>query len=362
MKNNKILIILIVIFLLICSSPAYSAFTFTLAPIDPLFREFMADPYSNSTSFRPFSVKNEGGVPRGILAVDGNNEYVEIPFEEEEYEGHHDFYQLKSAANIGLARLELGFFQIEGYINGGINTVFQNYGATDSLGFDGFYGAGASIRLYNKVALQGGFHHFSGHWGDETLKDMIEVSEKDLNDLHLIEYTRGNSWLGSISIEPSENIRFYGSVELPQSSAWIRPGIHVPMHTIKPGSVDQSQHDYITGQEGVSSSFVYPSSYKAWRIQTGSEIRFPIFSLGSLFLATDWQFHQDGKTLHQVDGYSDSNPWEMEFTIGGGVEFNTGLLNRKFRLEIYYHDGRFPLLNYFYKRSQYVIFGLAIGG
>lgn len=358
MNIKKILIII----LTLCLSPLWASFTFNLAPIDPLFREFMADPYSNSTSFRSFTIQNESGVPRGILAVDVNNEYVEIPFENESFEGHNAFYQLKSAANIGLVRFGLGFFQLEGFLNGGINTVFQNYGGTDTLGFDGFYGAGATIRLFNKVAIQGGFHHFSGHWGDETIDSMVSLSGKSLSDLHLVEYTRGNSWIGSLSIEPNENIRFYASAELPQSSAWIRPGAHVPFHTTKPGDSNQNQHEYITGQEGVTTSITYPSSYKAWRIQAGSELRLPILSLGSLFLATDVQFHQDGQTMHQIDGYNEQNPWEVAFTIGGGVELNTGLLNRKFRLEFYYHDGRFPLLNYFYTRSQYIVFGLAISG
>lgn len=362
MKFNKRLIILIA-FICLCVVPLFSAFSFKLAPVNPLFREFLSDPFSNSTSFRLLQVQKEEGVPRGILAVvKGENEYKEIPFEVRDFEGNNRFYQLKSAANVGLVRLELGFFQVEGYLNGGINTIFQNFGATDTLGFDGFYGAGASIRLFDKVALQAGFHHFSGHWGDETITNMIELNPITLDDIHLVEYTRGDSWLASISVEPVEQFRIYGSVELPKTFAWIRPGAHVPFHTIKPGSTDDSQHEHITGQEEVNTTITYPESYKAWRIQIGSEIRLPIYSLGSLFLATDFQFHQDGKTNHQVNGYNESTPWEMTFTAGGGFEFNRGILDRKFRLEIYYHDGRFPLLNYFYKKSQYVVFGLAISG
>ena len=364
MKKHTRIMLALIVFLCIGLVPLFSAFSFKLAPVTPLFREFMSDPFSNSTSFRLLEVKNVEGVPRGILAVvtDGDNEYVEIPFEEREFEGNNRFYQLKSAANIGLARLELGFFQIEGFINGGINSIFQNFGATDTLGFDGFYGAGGSVRLFDKIAFQAGFHHFSGHWGDEIITKMVDLSSYSLDDLHLIEYTRGNSWLASISIEPSEHFRLYGSVELPQTSAWIRPGAHVPFHTIVPGSTDDNQHEHITGQESVETTITYPDSYKAWRVQVGSEVRLPVYNLGSLFLATDFQFHQDGKTNHQVNGYDQSTPWECTFSAGGGFEFNRGLLDRKFRLEIYYHDGRFPLLNYFYKKSQYVVFGLAISG
>ena len=134
------------------------------------------------------------------------------------------------------------------------------------------------------------------------------------------------------------------------------------MSTLKPGSTSTNQHDYITGQEDVETSVAYADSYRAWRLQTGTEVHLPIFTVGSLFLAGDIQFHQDGQTQHQVNGYSPDNPWEITYTVGGGFEFNQGLLDRKFRLEVYYTDGRFPLLNYFYKRSQYVVFGLAISG
>ncbi len=342
----------------------FGSIVFEAAPIDPLFREFLADPYSNSTSFRPFSVLNEDGVPRGILIADSEtNQYVEVPFEDRSYEDNHDFYQLKSAANIGLCRLSVDWFQIEGYLNGGVNTVFQNYGSTDTLGFDGFYGAGVTVRLFDKLAMQFGFHHFSGHWGDETLKSLIEENDDiDWDETRLVEYTRGNSWLASVSFEPNEMIRIYGSAELPKSSAWIRPGVHVPSYTVKPGSTATNQQDYITGQEGVDSTVEYDESYRAWRLQAGSELRLPVRSFGSVFFAGDIQFHQDGQTEHQVDEYSPDNPWEITYSVGGGFEFNQGLLDRKFRLEGYYVNGRFPLLNYFYKRSQYVVFGLAIGG
>ena len=76
------------------------------------------------------------------------------------YENSHGFYQLKAATNIGLCRVTIGPVQIEGYLNGGVNTVFQNFGATDTLGFDGFYGAGGTLRLFNTLAMQFGFTIF----------------------------------------------------------------------------------------------------------------------------------------------------------------------------------------------------------
>ncbi|MFA7118191.1 MAG: hypothetical protein WC159_05390, partial [Sphaerochaetaceae bacterium] len=123
-----------------------------------------------------------------------------------------------------------------------------------------------------------------------------------------------------------------------------------------------SQFENITGQEGLSDLTAYDSSYKAWRLQAGLELRFPVWDMGSFFLAGDVQAHQDGQTLHQVGGYDPNNPWEFECTVGGGFEFNQSILGRKMRLECYYHDGRFPLLNYFFQRSKYVVMGIAISG
>ncbi|MDD2296758.1 MAG: hypothetical protein PHR10_08220 [Sphaerochaetaceae bacterium] len=357
MKRVRTLVILLITLFFICTGPLFSAVKFSLAPINTLFREFASDPFAPITSFRIFSVKNTEGIPSGVLVAE-DNEYKEMPFAEETNGEHNTFYHFKTGANIGLLRIELGFFQIESYIHGGLNTVFECHGATDTLGFDGQYGAGVTIRLWDKFAMRGGLHHFSGHWGDEILTRI----DGDIRNIRLLEYTRDNSWLASLSYEPNEKFRYYTSVELPQSSAWIRPGAHVPFHTTTPNSPDKNQHDHITGQENVNTTITYPQSYKALRIQAGTELRLPLFSLGSLFLATDIQLHQDGKTKHQVNSYDINNPWEVTCTIGGGLEFNRGLFNRKFRLEVYYHDGRFPLLNYFYKRSRYVTLGLSVSG
>ncbi|MGH0052874.1 MAG: hypothetical protein ACQ5SW_05755 [Sphaerochaetaceae bacterium] len=335
-------------------------FQFEMAPIDPLFREPLADPFSHGTSFRYVSVSDPDSVPHSVLVCE-DGQYKEIAFEDDDFQEAHNFWHMKSAANIGLLRFTFGPIQMEGYLQGGINTVFQAFGSQDALGFDGMYGAGVTVRLFDIVAIQGGFHHFSGHWGDEILSNLVERGY-DLSSFHLEEYTRGNSWMAGLSLEPTHHLRAYCFAELPMKSAWIRPGVHVPSFVIKPNSTDQSQFEYITGQEGLSGLQPYDDSYKAWRFQYGLEYRIPVSSFGSLFFAGDMQLHQDGQTLHQVNGYSADNPWETEYTVGGGFEFNQSLLGRKFRLEVYYHEGRFPLLNYFFQRSKYLVMGLAING
>ncbi|WP_394699301.1 hypothetical protein [uncultured Sphaerochaeta sp.] len=359
---KKLFTFLVVLFL---SVPNIWAFTFQWAPIDPLFREALADPYACSTSFRSLGVLDEASVPDSVLVSNSEtNQYEQIVYDDS---SQRNYWQMKSAVNFGLLRFSIGPVQAEGYIQGGLNTVFQKAGSVDSLGFDGMYGAGATVRLFNIIAIQAGFHHFSGHWGDEILADLMEENPgldlySSSSIYHLEEYTRGNSWLAGVSLEPVTWGRMYFFAELPMERAWIRPGIHVPSSTLKPGSDDTSQFEYITGQEGLTGLTAYDSSYKAWRLQAGLEFRYPVLDIGSLFLAGDFQAHQDGQTLHQVGGYSPDNPWEFEITVGGGFEFNQTVLGRKMRLECYYHDGRFPLLNYFFQRSKYVIMGIAISG
>ncbi|MFA6822128.1 MAG: hypothetical protein WCR26_08070, partial [Sphaerochaetaceae bacterium] len=177
----------------------------------------------------------------------------------------------------------------------------------------------------------------------------------------LLEYTRDNSWMLSLSIEPIKSLRLYSLFEIPMQAAWVRPAAHVPSYVVKPSDHDKPQYENIAEQEGVS-PVAYDDSYLAMRIQAGTEIRFPLFSLGSFFVAGDIQFHQDGQTNHQVDSYDSGKPWEITFTVGGGFEFNQGYFDRKMRIEAFYHYGRFPLLNFLYQRGHYISVGFAING
>ncbi len=358
---------MMLVLLVLCLTPLFASeeqsqpfLRFELAPMEPLFREPLADPYSCNSRISHMSMSNEESIPHTVLISNGE-EYEEISFRDVDFANRNEFWQLKSAVNLGLMRLSLGPIQVEGYLQGGLSSTFQGFGALDTLGFGGIYGAGVSVRLFNILALQGGLHHFSGHWGDETLMTLAEQGI-DLSTTKLEEYTRGNSWIAGLSLDLNDRSRIYGFAELPMDHAWIRPGIHVPSYVFKPGSTDQSQFEYITGQENLTDLEANDPSYKAWRLQSGFEYRIPVLKLGSLYLAGDVQLHQDGQTLHQVGSFSLDNPWEIEFTVGGGVEFNQTLLGRKIRLEVYYHDGRFPELNYFYQRSRYISMGFAVNG
>ncbi len=353
---QKKISILLLVMLTVSTALLFSGVGFKIAPVTPLFREYLADPYAPSSKFNRLTALTEESIPKNIYYVD-EGQYAEIPFT---HEGQKNYFNLKVGANVGLLRFETGFFQMEAFLYGGLNTLFEFEGATDNLGFDGFYAVGGSLRLWDVVAIQGGIHHFSGHWGDEILKSTAEEnSAVNFKDMTLLEYTRDNSWIIAISIEPTKTFRFYSTVEMPQKTAWVRPAAHVPVTGTHP---NKPMQEHIAGQEGVEFEVEYPSSYRALRVQVGSEVRFPLYSLGDFFIAGDFQFHQDGKTLHLMNSYSETNPWEFTMCLGLGFEFNRGYRERKVRLESFYHYGRLPLLNFFFQRGHYVSVGVSISG
>lgn len=343
---------------------SWSGLSFNLVARDALYPEYLADPYSLTSGFKFFKLTTPSlGQPSTVLASDGE-EYVQVPFAHysaSEFSSHSTYYQIKGFMNLHLARLELwNAIKFETGVSGGLNTVFEAFGGTDTLGFDGIWRLAETVKFFDVLAVRFGQHHFSGHWGDEKVGKLPEPGDADyVYYTNLEEYVRNNSWVLGASLTPLPWVRLYAEGEMPQEPGYVRPGVHAPAGFHTPNGDDMATH--ILSQEGLLGKLAaYASSYKAYRLQAGAELKFPVEDVGSLFAAADFQLHQDGQTLHQVGGYSPDNPWEYEYTVGGGFEYAKGLAGRKIRMEWYYHSGRFPLLNYFYQRSDYVSFGFAL--
>ena len=369
-KHTAFTAIVFIIFISLAPSSVFGQFKFfgsslsiNLIDSDTLYPEYLADPYSLSSGLKYLKVTDFSGIPQTVLASDGT-QYVQIPFAHyaaSEYESHSSFWQIKGFVNLTFMRIEYkDIIAAEVTTNGGLNSVFQAFGGTDTLGFDGIWRLAGTVRLFNVVSLRYGLHHFSGHWGDEIVEDLPEPGDADyISYLRLEEYVRASSQVFGVSVNPLPWARFYFEAELPKRESWIRPGVHVPAGYIAPTGDDLAYH--ILNQEGLLEEVSgYDASYKAWRLQSGLELKMPLRDWGSLFVAGDMQFHQDGQTKHQVGQYDPSNPWEFEYTVGGGFEYAKGFIGRKVRLELYYHEGRFPLTNFFFLRSNYSSLGLAI--
>jgi hypothetical protein len=345
-------------------------FQLDFAPIDPLYKESLAYPFANTFRFNyMIAPKTEGNVANTILVSadnGGSPSYKELEYKDPNTH-NTKFWGLKSSINIGILRLTYkDIAAVEGYIHGGINTVFGAYGGVDCLGFDGQYGAGISALLLDSIALRAGFHHFSGHWGDEILNDFYSKGYSESEYKTITEYTRNNSWYLGASYDLKGYLRFAVDAELPMANSWIRPAAHVPAETTKPSSEespeDANTAEHIWSQEGFDDrdNHHYPDSYKAWRIGLSIEAQYPIKNVGRVYAALDLQLHQDGKIDIATADYNADLPWKKEFSAVLGFAFQDYKELPEFAVELGYHKGRFPLLNYWFQDVEYFSVGIGL--
>lgn len=377
--GKKHIILAVALLLVMASASATLEFgsediTLDFAPVKPLYKESLAYPFSNDIRFSYLIApeKPENVTNTILVSADdgtGHPTYKELEFRE--FSTHNTkYWALKSCTNIGLLRLTWKeTAAVELYVHGGINSVFGAYGGVDCLGFDGQYGLGLSTLLFDSIAIRGGFHHYSGHWGDEILGDFFSRGYTEGTDYEAItEYTRNNSWYFGASYNLSDIIRFGIDVELPEGKAWIRPAAHVPANTSKPSSEESPEKantsDHIWTQEGFEDrdNRFYPASYKAWRIGFSMEAQYRIDNVGRVYAGIDIQLHQDGKIDPVTAIYSEDLGWKKEFSAILGFAFQDKVTLPEFNIEFTYHKGRFPLLNYWFNDIEYfsVGFGLTL--
>ena len=372
-------IIFIAIAMLIITASVFATLEFgsgnislDFAPIKPLYMESIAYPFSNNVRFSYLIApgKPENVTNTILVSADdgtGNPTYKELEFKE--LNTHNTkYWALKSCTDIGLFRLTWkDKAAVEIYIHGGINSVFGAYGGVDCLGFDGQYGAGISALLFDSIAMRVGFHHYSGHWGDEILGDFFARGYTEGTDYKAItEYTRNNSWYFGAGYSLFDTFRVGIDVELPESKAWIRPAAHVPGYTTKPSSEESPEaantSDHIWTQEGFEDrdNRFYPNSYKAWRIGLSLEAQYRIENIGRVYGGIDIQFHQDGKIDPVSATYSEDRAWKKEFSAVLGFAFQDKDILPEFNIEFTYHNGRFPLLNYWFNDIEYYSVGIGL--
>ncbi len=418
---RKAIVVLVLAFLAISSVFAGDLFSFDAMPQVPLYREPVADPYAYNSYLRVLIALDEDQRPNKIKSIVVEHDpadttgakdkafYTFIPYNDDALKSKNKTYvNMKTSIAVGLFRVRFNgmnwvpAIDFEINVAGYINTIFNMFGKNDTLDFDGSYFLGASLRVADAVSFRFGMHHFSGHYGDEMLQKYYEYNGVDFSKTYnsgalfdyakthkeadstkeyylngLVEYVRDNSWTLAVSADLPWGFRVYGEAELPQNPSWLRPLAHVPADYDNPVPGDVESHptmiDRIGGDAGDGEHI--PQSqldkdqelkrtsngfYKAWRIHAGAEWRINV-GFGAIFAAADFQFHQDGQTLHQIAGYSKDNPWEIEITVGGGLELGNFLVDGKtVRIEAYYHNGRVPATQWFYQRVSSVTVGLGV--
>ncbi|NCB01324.1 MAG: hypothetical protein EOM67_04050 [Spirochaetia bacterium] len=329
-----------------------------------LYRQSPTDVFNPSSTLEIMMIQS--GQPRTVrvspVGSAPDREYEDIPiFDGNKYIDETLYARLKTGVDVGLLRV--GLFhndaQLELAFSGALNTIFQGFGGADNLGFDGIFFFGPQLRLFDRVSLKFGLQHYSGHYGDETIENYYHANGEVLRQS--VNFTRDNNLFFGIDVEPIKNLFFHVEATRPQLETWMSPSVHIPSWVIKPSN-GLPLNPQEAGSENVPPPTTpYPDSYKAWTVQAGLSYDFYITKNLGLGVSGDVKMHQDGKTLHQVNGYSDANPWELEYTVGGGIILKDEKSNHKTRINFTYHDGRLPLLNYFYQRTSYISISAQIG-
>lgn len=399
----KRLLFVPVFFLFALCVVSASVFSFEAVPASgPLFKEPVADPYSFMTRIHIQKALNPDLRPTSIKAavriVDGDSsrsDYIMLPVSDamvSNPDKYSNYLEMRLGTAASLARFRYdgnGSFpsiDAEITVGGALNTLFMIFNSSASLGFDGTWMAGASIRVGDMFTVRGGMHHFSGHYGDEIIDSFYERNRIDFNDnrrinadfegresgkeyyLHnLVEYVRDNYWIVGASLDLPFGFRVYGEFEWPFGNVWLRPFSSTPAgHNTQDGT---PLLEYVGGSsEGFTDEQVQDelrrktgTGYNVLRAHVGAEFSFSISREVSCFLSMDIQFHQDGQTKHMPNEYSPDNPWDKEFSLVGGFELGDLVPGRYVRIEVGYHNGRVSTTDWFYQRSEVVFVGLSIG-
>lgn len=399
--------ILLVFSLFICISFVFAGdlFTFNLISGTPLYKESISDPYAFLTGIHLMLIPKAEDNEFKIKALVKDNTTGELFYDDFYYREPRDakdnlYINMKLAGSTSLFRVRFNgvdkvpSMDFDLNLAGYLNTIFWLSGANDTLDFDGSFLVSGSFRVADIITLRFGMHHFSGHYGDETLGDFYNYNKIDFTNNSLIgnytgsksveghtysfqsavEYVRDNSWIIGLQAELPLGFRVYGECEIPQKTAWIRPFIHVPANYINPGTKDPNDPSSIHrsgGGEGASDSLLDEeeaqktnSNYMALRIHGGLEYTLGL-SWANIKVSADIQAHQDGQNRnsngqHDILSYSKDNMWEFEYTVGLALELKEKLGSKDVRVEAFYHVGRAPATQLFYKTGSFIYVGFGL--
>lgn len=365
--------------------------TLQLYSLDPLYEESVSDPYSYASRLGYDICLDPSLRPTQILCnvkdPSGNSSYELLTIATEhgyDEDSSKTYITMKPALALSLLRFEYNTakdlkLQFEVNVDGYINTIFNAWGRNHTLDFDGSYFVGGTFKALDKYALRFGIHHFSGHYGDEVLEQMyatngiqftkegkdgkITAGEyKDYTFVGPVEYVRNDSWFVSASADLPLGFRVYAGLEAPKKSTCLRPFAHCPgnykvwgydLIDRIGGNADDAEHigdEQIAKEQEIKKA---DPSYKALRAQFGVEWNWEFDDFG-VFVSADLQLHQDGKTGHQINGYSKDNKWDKEISVAAGVDLLSAIPGKTLSIGALYHQGRLSATQWFYQQSKTV--------
>ena len=408
MKRKVLLVVIAVILAWGGVGSAFAGdFSFELVPNEHLYKESIADPYSFLTSIHLMLVPKAEDNEFKIRALVQDSDSKKIFYDDFYYRAPRKakenlYINMKLAGSASLFRVRFNgvswvpSMDLDLNLSGYLNTLFWLYGANDTLDFDGSFMVAGNLRIADAVTIRFGIHHFSGHYGDETLQDFYSYNKVDFNSdskinnytgskgvdsgsyrlLSPVEYVRDNSWLIGLQAKLPYGFRVYGEMEIPQKDAWIRPFVHVPADYTNPatGKAEDESSIHRSGWgEGADQepglidkeeAQKRGTGYMALRVHGGVE-----YTLGlpwaNVIVSADVQAHQDGQNRdaagnHEILSYGKDNPWEFEYTVGAALELKQSLGGKNVRLEAFYHIGRAPATQWFYKTGSFIYVGFGL--
>ena len=167
-------------------------------------------------------------------------------------------------------------------------------------------------------------------------------------DAEISEYVR-DTFEFSVGYSNKEFPYVEGAISfmIPQKNSYLLPFAHRPDNIISGGKTNAERDPESYAVRGD-----YGPSYKAIILAGELTLSYP-FGMNNAFLILSGKLHQDGVTKHTLDPSDDGGFWEYEYDVTLGLErFNMN--GRSIAVELIWHDGRFPLLNYYWKRTKSV--------
>lgn len=349
--------------LFLVMSSAYAGFTFSFGPHEPLYNPTTLDPYGfDGSRLKVFYMTDSNHMGNNIMIHDGKKQ----PEDEGYYRivDYRDFsddfrLMLNLRMSLGTSVLRFGWpewFLADFVVQGSLNTVFVLAGGTDNLGFDGSIFAGGEVRLFDMFSLKAGIRHYSGHTGDEIIGDaMGDVGHTNWG---VVDYVRDNMLEFGLGYDGIEYFDIWCSFIMPQPGMWWAPYFHQPDWIHTTGGNPTYTPDRNPGEWAVRGP--YGDGYGAYIIQLDANVRYPFLDKYEIYGSVEMKFHQDGMTMHTLTPTDDTDKWEMEISAALGFTFSNVTENMNLSFELGYHNGRFPLLNFFWKRIEAFSFAIRL--
>ena len=348
---KKIIIFLLAI--VFCAS--LSAFSFSFAPVSSFYENLNSSLFNPGTYLK-ISYNLKADPQEDLIRADEHNDVPgEYYLDFKDYKQKDDLLILLQGGG-GISGFNFawdGYFEIQGRFEAYIKTVLFFLNGNDCIGFDGSYFGGFEMKILDSVIIRGGARHFSGHIGDEVLHDMFK-RHSDCVYTELSQYVRDNYELSvGYCSEAFPYVKGAVAFMMPQKKSYMDPFVHRPDDIVSGGKTNAERNPEAYAIRGD-----YGKDYHAITLAGELTFAFP-FAGNSAYLSLEGKLHQDGWTNHTLDPSDDTKNWEYEYDATLGIE-RRNKNNRSITFEVTWHSGRFPLLNFYWKRVNSFTVGFTV--